>query len=195
MRIMQRQLGFAMIEVMVTVAIITIGVSGMGVLLMRAIQGTQDSAQQSQAMWIVQDYVGRMRANPEGARAQYYELDPSTISCDPADRPKMCAETYQGMAEVPAEVCSVSEMAIFDNWISTCGLSTTIYDSASDFVVNPALTSTCTATSARVSSESNQPDCVQYQVNLTWETKITKGSSVEEERINQNDYSLVVEFN
>lgn len=193
MRIMQRQLGFAMIEVMVTVAIITIGVSGMGVLLMRAIQGTQDSAQQSQAMWIVQDYVGRMRANPEGARARYYELDPITIDC--ITKPKMCAETYQGMAEVPAAVCSVSEMAIFDNWISTCGLSTTIYDSASDFVVNPALTSTCTANSARVSSESNQPDCVQYEVELTWETKITKGSSVEDERINQNDYSLVVEFN
>lgn len=191
---MQRQSGFAMIEVMVTVAIITIGVSGMGMLLMRAIQGTHDSAQQSQAMWIVQDFIGRMRANPEGARASNYVLDPSTINC--SSKPtKMCAETYNGSSKVAAEVCSSAEMALFDNWITTCGLDEDIYDSPSDFVVNPELTSTCTNTSTRVSTSTGLPDCVQYDVTLTWDTKLTKGSTEEDERINKNDYSMTVEFN
>ncbi len=42
--------GFAMIEALVTALIVAIGVSGVGVLLMRAIQGTQDSAQLSQTL-------------------------------------------------------------------------------------------------------------------------------------------------
>jgi len=194
MPLIQRQSGFAMVEVMVTVAIITIGVSGMGMLLMRAIQGTHDSAQQSQAMWIVQDYVGRMRANQEGARAKRYELSPSDIDC--TSPPTMCSEIYKDGAEVAAENCtSSSDMATFDNWISTCGLSTDVYDSASDFIVNPQLTSVCTGTSTRVSTDTNQPDCIQYQVTLTWDTKITKGSSDKTERTNTNDFSMVVEFN
>lgn len=195
MPMMQKKSGFAMVEVMVTVAIITIGVSGMGVLLMRAIQGTHDSAQQSQAMWIVQDYVGRMRANQEGARAKLYELDPINIDC--AAPPTMCAETFQAGAEVPAAICSEpSTMATFDNWITTCGLSSTIYDSASDFIVNPELTSQCTDTTpTRSSSGNNLPDCVQYHVSLTWDTKIKKGSEDEDERINKNNFSMIVEFN
>lgn len=194
MSLIKKETGFAMIEVMVTVAIITIGVSGMGMLLMRAIQGTHDSAQQSQAMWIVQDFVGRMRANPEGARAKMYELSPADVDCN--NRPAICAEIFEAGAEVPAQNCTnPNDMAIFDNWISTCGLDDNIYDSPSDFIVNPELTSTCTNTSTRVSTVTNQPDCIQYQVNLTWDTKITKGSTDVAERVNQNNFSMIVEFN
>ncbi|NVK38521.1 MAG: type IV pilus modification protein PilV [Gammaproteobacteria bacterium] len=201
MPLMKKASGFAMVEVMVTVAIITIGISGMGLLLLRAIQGTQDSAQQSQAMWIVQDFVGRMRANPEGARGGFYVLAPENIDCTTPPN-NLCAETYQGNAEVAASNCTVdpnaptvNTMATFDNWISTCGLSTTIYDSPSDFVINPQLTSVCTATSTRASTYTKQPDCTQYQVTLTWQTKLNKESKTEEERTNQNEYSMIVEFN
>jgi type IV pilus assembly protein PilV len=201
MPITKKQTGFAMVEVMVTVAIITIGVSGMGMLLIRAIQGTQDSAQQSQAMWIVQDYVGRMRANPEGARGSFYILDPDNIDCDTPPT-TLCAETFSGGAEVPAGDCSVdpaststNKMATFDNWVTTCGLSSDIYDSPSDFIANPRLTSVCTANGLRSSSYTNQLDCTQYQVTLTWQTKITKGGNDATERTNVNSYSMLVEFN
>jgi type IV pilus modification protein PilV len=193
MPMIRNQTGFAMVEVMVTVVIITIGVSGMGMLLMRAIQGTHDSAQQSQAMWIVQDYVGRMRTNPEGALAGFYELNPADIDC--TQRPPICVETYQDGAEVSAQVCNTTQMANFDNWITTCGLNTTIYDSASDFIVNPTLQSTCTDTSPRQSQITFQPSCIQYEVILTWDTKIKKGSSEGSERTNQNDFSIIVGLN
>ncbi|MGR6873375.1 type IV pilus modification PilV family protein [Pseudomonas sp. HK3] len=196
MSIMQRQSGFAMVEVMVTVAIITIGISGMGMLLIRAIQGTQDSAQLSQAMWIVQDYVGRMRSNPEGSRSGFYALDPATIDCTVLPV-TMCAETFRDGAEVGTGDCSTDTnvMATFDKWISTCGLTQDIYDSPSDFIINPELTSACTNTSNRVSTSTYQPDCIQYEVTLSWDTRITKVSATEDERINKNDYSMIVEFN
>ncbi len=198
MSLNREQHGFAMIEVMVTAVIIAIGVSGLGVLLMRAIQGTQDSAQQSQAMWIVHDFVGRIRANPEGARMGSYDITGVTdCSTKPDD---ICAEYFEENAVVPAAVCGATEMADFDKWVTVCGLndesrSARFYDSPSDFVVNPVLSSTCDLNSARVSTSTGTPDCVQYRVELTWDTRITKGSTDSTMRIQKNDYSLVVEVN
>ena len=82
-------------------------------------------------------------------------------------------------------------MATFDNWITTCSLDSNTYDSASDFIVNPALTSTCTIPITRGSAT----DCVQYEVQLTWETKVKKGGKTEADRTYQNNYQVIVEFN
>jgi len=193
MSVKNAQHGFAMIEVLVTAVIIAIGVSGLGILLMRVIQGTQDSAQQSQAMWIVQDYVGRIRANSEGARRRDYVLsDDTDCSTPPA---AICAEYYKNGSEVAAVACSAPEMAEFDKWITVCGISSNIFDSPSDFVTNPKLSSSCTLLSTRVSTDSGFADCVQYDVNLEWDTQIKKGSSVDANRIQKNSYSMVVELN
>jgi len=197
----KRQSGFAIIEVAVTILIITVAISGMGLLLLRAVQSTQDSSQQSQAMWIVEDYVGRLRANPEGAKGRFYELSPEDIDCrTPPDN--LCAETYQANNEVAAADCSFdrnspgeNKMAEFDNWISTCGLAANAYDSPSDFIVNPRLTSVCTATSNRVTNYTGQEDCVEYLVTLKWQTKINKASVTESERIQENEYSMAVRVN
>lgn len=187
-----KQSGFAMMEVLVTAIILAIGISGMGVLLLRAVQGTQDSSQQSQAMWMVQDYVGRIRANPDAGRAGNYELN---VLPNCASKPAaVCAEHYD-VVEVPAVECSPAQMALFDQWITVCGLDSSVYDSSADFISNPKLTSTCTRTSVRSSSGSGLPDCVQYHVSLSWETKIKQGSDIESERTYKNDYSMIVELN
>ena len=197
----KRQHGLAIIEVAVSVLIITVAISGMGLLLIRAVQSTQDSSQHSQAMWIVEDYVGRLRANPQGAKGHFYVLDPVNIDCDsPPDN--FCAETFQEGIEVAADDCSFdrntpneNKMATFDNWISTCGLNPNSFDSPSDFVVNPKLTSICTTTIDRRSNYSGQNDCVEYLVTLKWQTRIKKSSSTASERIQENEYSMVVRVN
>ncbi len=195
MSINKHQSGFALIEVLVTSVIIAIGVSGLGILLMRVIQGTQDSAQQSQAMWIVQDFVGRIRSNSEGGRGGGYEL--ATTSATFCDNPpaRICAEYYKSGAEVSAVDCIPPEMAIFDKWITVCGIASNIYDSPSDFILNPRLVSTCSRTIPRVSSYAGTPDCIQYDVTLTWDTRITQASSDASERIQQNTFTSVVELN
>ncbi len=192
MSLKSKQSGIAMVEVMVTVAIITIGVSGMGMLLIRAIQGTQDSSQHSQAMWIVQDFIGRMRANPEGARASDYVLDPADIDCNTPPNVQCAATPAGNAANCDA---SLAQMATYDKWITTCGISDTIYDSPADFVTNPQLTSECTQLSARASSYNFQPDCIQYRVTLNWQSKHTQGAINEDDRTNINEYSMIVEFN
>ena len=195
MSISKRKNGFALVEVLVTAVIIAIGVSGLGILLMRVIQGTQDSAQQSQAMWMVQDFVGRIRSNADGARRGDYVLavTDATFCDNPPSR--ICAEYYDSGAEVPAKDCDPTQMATFDKWITVCGIASSIYDSPADFVVNPRLASSCSLTIPRVSTIKGTPDCIQYEVTLTWDTRITKASKEASERIQKNTFSTVVELN
>lgn len=189
-----RQSGFAMIEVLVTAIIFAIGISGMGVLLLKTIQGTQDNAQRSQGMWIIQDFVGRIRANPEGAKARNYEVDANP---DCTKQPTaMCADHIIDGSEIVGVDCSPENMAEYDIWVSMCGFDTPpadkpddkIFDSPAEFVVSPELRSTCDAPVVGT-------DCLQYTVSLTWKSKIAKGSTTASERNTTNTYQMVVELN
>jgi type IV pilus modification protein PilV len=195
MSIKNRQNGFALIEVLVASVIIAIGVSGLGILLMRVIQSTQDSAQQSQAMWIVQDYVGRIKSNTQGARLGLYELNaiPSTY-CDTPPNP-VCVEHFKDGAEVAAVNCTPPQMAAFDTFLTVCGISPEIFDSASDFMLNPTLLSRCSNKINRQSTGAAVQDCVQYSITLTWDTRIAKTSAEAAERIQENSFTTVVELN
>lgn len=174
----QRQSGFAMMEVLVTALIVAIGISGVGVLLMRSVQGTQDNSQRSQAMWIVQDFVGRLRANSTAAKSGDYEKTVTSLNCS-APPAVQCTGN---------QACSAGDMATYDSWISVCGFDPQTFDSPADFVVNPTLSSSCTLIDSR-------NDCVQYTVNLEWDTKLATESETAAERINRNNYTMVVEIN
>ena len=188
-----QQRGFAMMEVLVTAIVLSIGISGVGMLLIRAVQSTQDSSQQTQAMWIVQDYIGRIRANPEGARAKDYEITVA-IDCDSTPN-TMCADHRDGNSETSASSCTASQMANYDRWITVCGIDEDTMDSSSEFIINPQLTASCTLTDTRVSTSSGQPDCVQYDVTLTWGTRLQQSGDSAAERTNQSSYNMVVELN
>ena len=182
----KKQDGFAMIEALVTALIVAIGISGAGVLLMRAIQGTQDSGQQSQAMWIVQDFVGRMRANSPAAKAGDYVVD-APVDC--SARPTICSAYSINSISTSGNTpeCTSTEMAISDIWQTVCGIDEDIKDSPSEFMVQPTLISACTIPDV--------DNCLQYNVSLNWLTKLPKGSSVAAERTSTNSFSIVVEVN
>ena len=199
MQLAQKQSGFAMIEVMVTVVIITIGISGMGLLLLRALQGTQDSAQLSQAMWIVQDYVGRIRANPNAARVGLYEMNSNNIECT-SPPAQLCADTYKQLGGIntqgdwyPAnDDCSADPalMAVYDNWMSTCSLHSSLkglYDSSSNFIASKQLVSECISPTPA--------DCVEYSVTLSWKTKVKQANDDEDDRTHDNEYRAFVRLN
>lgn len=187
--------GFAMIEVLVTAIIFAIGISGMGVLLLKTVQGTQDNAQRSQGMWIVEDFIGRLRSNPEAAKAGNYET--TGADCDAADPTPMCADHIKSGAEVKGVDCTPGEMAVFDIRITTCGFDDfdpeddkpedKVFDTPAEFLVSPVLTATC--------NPANTYPCTQYLVNLSWTSKIAKGSTDAGERNTVNNYSMVVELN
>jgi len=160
---LNQQRGIALVEVLIAAVIVAIGLSGMGALLLAAIQSTRDSSQTSQGMWIVQDYVGRIRANSLAAMNGHYALT-TGISCSSLPDP-MCAthSNSEGERVVPAD-CSARQMAQFDQWNVICGTDSSALDSAGEFLRSPVLGSVCSATDATTGF------CTQYTVSLSWST-------------------------
>lgn len=205
MPLIKKQHGFAMVEVLVTAVILAIGVSGLGMLLLRSIQGTQDSSQLSQGMWMVHDFAGRIKANAPGARQSGYVIEDGSYDCESNKTDNQCADIYVpgiGIKEgelVDATECTAGEMANHDRWTTLCSVSqeSLTYSSPSDFMVNPELTSRCSNKHATRSSDpvSGQLDCIQYAVTLSWDTKRLKGDDDEDNRIRKNSYSITVELN
>lgn len=198
----KNQSGFAMIEVLVTAVVVAIGISGMGVLLLKSLQGTQDNAQRSQAMWIVQDFAGRIRANTVGARAGHYVVTQNP-DCDVVPD-KICADHRDDDDNlVEGAVCDSEgyrendgdEMATYDKWITACGTNEDIYTSPADFMANPQLTSRCIQTSTRISTPTGNQDCIRYQIDFTWDTRIQQSADNATDRVFTNTYSEVVEIN
>lgn len=205
MSVTNSQSGFALIEVLVTSVILAIGISGLGMLIVQAIQTTQDSSQQSQGMWMVQDYVGRIKANAPGARQRGYVIEDSSYDCVTNKPSQMCADRWSPGSGLTsgslkeADICDAEDMAIFDRWTTLCSLSSEArtYSGPSDFMVNPVLTSTCTNFHDTRSSNAatGKVDCVQYRVSLSWDTKTIKGDDDEDFRARENNYTMTVELN
>jgi type IV pilus assembly protein PilV len=72
---MRKQNGFAMLEVLVTIVIITFGLLGIAGLIASGLKANHSSYARSQASWLANDIIDSMRAN----RAQA-SLDPSPYS-------------------------------------------------------------------------------------------------------------------
>lgn len=67
----RRSSGFSMIEVLVTLVLISIGVLGMVALQARTIQYTQDAVQRNTAAMLANDLVEVIRAMPDGLSGFY----------------------------------------------------------------------------------------------------------------------------
>lgn len=139
----RKQLGVTLIEVLITLLITTVGLLGLAALQLGALKGTAESAQRSQTVWLMQDLIERMRANPDGTVDDYLS-DNNQIDCDnyPA---KMCASYMDTSKSVHvASECTAVEMAIFDRWETQCSYSD---DSSIDYTSRDSLTSVADETS------------------------------------------------
>ncbi|MDF1762270.1 MAG: type IV pilus modification protein PilV [Oleibacter sp.] len=111
------QQGITIIEVMVTIAITTIGLLGLSAMQMQAVRSTQDSGQRSQAIWVANDLINRIRANSTG---NYDVAGAPDCEVQPA---KFCSAYNNGAESQPAAAdCTVDEMATYDLWETMCGI-------------------------------------------------------------------------
>lgn len=69
------QRGMTLIEVLVTVVIISVGLLGVAALQLTSLQGNQESYVRSQAATLAADLLDRMRANQTGFRAGQYDAN------------------------------------------------------------------------------------------------------------------------
>jgi type IV pilus assembly protein PilV len=117
---LNRQRGASLIEVLVALLIFTVGLLGLAAMQLNSLQSVADSGQRSQSVWLMQDFIERMRANPDGTAAQYA----AAANCAALPTP-MCADYFNPAtnAKVNGSQCSAAQMAVFDVWEARCSYS------------------------------------------------------------------------
>ncbi len=113
--------GFSLIEVLVTLMVLSVGLMGLAVLQSTSVKAGFDSGQRSQATWLVQELVERMRANVDGQTSGYTTAAADANLCDNGPT-KLCSDYFNGTVKANAAGdCSADEIAEFDVWELTCG--------------------------------------------------------------------------
>lgn len=154
------QHGVNLIEILVTIAITTVGLLGISSLQMQSNRATQDSGNKSQAIWIIEDLANRMGAN---SRAIASYATSGNYSC-PSSAPKRCADYHNGSSHQDVSSCTSAEVATFDLWDAVCtqnhsANSIAIRKSAADFISNPVLNITVDSTN------------MAAVISLTWDVR------------------------
>ena len=152
--------GFSLLEVVITLAITIVGLVGLGTLQIQANRATSDTGNRSQAVWMTQDLINRIRANSESAIN--YDTGGQAVSCEAVPAQKCASHHAGGANSVAAANCNGVALAAFDLWDVACGtladIDTDIRSSAADFIANPELTVTVAANS-------------QVTVDLSWDVR------------------------
>jgi type IV pilus assembly protein PilV len=110
--------GFTLIEVLVTVVVVSIGLLGLAGIQINGLRANMSSEARGQATQVASDIIERMRANPLGVSANAYaNIDSSALACNTPPSP-FCSNSRS----VTASNCSALQMATFDVWIWGCGM-------------------------------------------------------------------------
>ncbi len=100
--------GVALIEVLISLLIFSLGVLGLVGLQGEAIRITHDSSQRSHATWLAHEATERMKVNPEAVESGIYQSQSTTAS---ADIVTYCSSSP---ASCIGSSCSPTNMALYD---------------------------------------------------------------------------------
>jgi type IV pilus assembly protein PilV len=143
--------GFALTEVLVAVLVLSIGILGIAGLQMESLQSNNDAMHRSEALWLAQELVERMRANPNGVGSgAYTDASNDDTLCNNTTPPTVCADyyNYSTGTKISAVNCTADQVAAFDVWELKCGYqysNTSVFANAADFLRNGRLSVQCVA--------------------------------------------------
>ncbi|QIT56615.1 type IV pilus modification protein PilV [Aquisalimonas sp. 2447] len=98
----QRQRGYSLLEILIAVLVLSIGLLGLAGLQTTSLQSNQSAAQVSQATFLAQDILDRMRANPGAARQGNYDIGFGTSSSDMGNSPLARADLREWLQQMEA---------------------------------------------------------------------------------------------
>lgn len=74
MKIMNRESGFSLLEVLITIVILAVGLLGLAGLTASSMRNSYGAHHRTQAVWLAYDIIDRMRANPTAALTGAYNI-------------------------------------------------------------------------------------------------------------------------
>lgn len=149
---------FTLFEVMITVAITTIGLLGISTLQLQSSRATQDSGSKSLALSMIEDIENRMALN-KSSLASY-----ATAAVNCASPPTICEAANQGNGTVNAANCTAAQVAAYDLWSVGCPSNYTVAGATTwarpaDYLANPTMAIQINAANERAT------------VTVTWSTR------------------------
>ncbi len=109
-RSVPRQRGFSLVEVMVALAIVSVGALGMAGLQTITIRNNNNALLESQAATLAQDLMERVRANPDGDYSTAFEGAMSAVtSCSGSNA--NCDTTAMAQYDLMAWRCSLGAVS------------------------------------------------------------------------------------
>jgi type IV pilus assembly protein PilV len=173
-----RYAGVSLIEVLVTVLIMSVGLMGLASLQANSLKNGLDSSRRSQGVWIMEEIISRMRANDAGLATGYTAAAANGALCGNGPA-KLCADNFNGGARSAANAtCSADEMAEFDVWEVFCG-----YDNGDDVISNS--TDAVNITNYSITCGAAPcPTTANFTISISWVSK-----SVTDQTANQANYA------
>jgi type IV pilus assembly protein PilV len=149
-----KQKGISLLEVLISVLVLSVGLLGLGGLQLYALKGSNDAHFRTVASFLAADLADRMRINPEGVAMAGYEISSaqSTTLCTTGI--KQCQGTAQ---------CSAPELATFDLYQIVCGVKNDSFSSLG--MRNSLPAATLSVDCNGVSCDSN----LQHTITLSWQ--------------------------
>ena len=131
----QHNQGFTLLEVLVAFLIIGIGFMGMAGLQLNAMKQSLDSSQRTQALWIAQEMIERMRANSgrnsDGINATNYTVVSTNDNlCSAIPAPQCATHSTTTSTIAGSNSCTALQQATYDLWELRCQRNSGEYNAA-----------------------------------------------------------------
>jgi type IV pilus assembly protein PilV len=116
-RYYKAQTGFSLIEILISLLILSIGLLGLGGLQLSSLKNTNNAHFRTVASLAATDLIDRMRANPLGVESNLYTANLGIEDCD-VNLSKVCEAGVE---------CAADELATYDLFRVNCGVSAGVY--------------------------------------------------------------------
>ncbi len=122
--IKRKSKGVSMIEVLVTIVVLSIGLLGMAALQMTGLRSINSASYRTQATLLISDIAERVRSNPTAVDNDLFAIIDSSANIDCTTFPATyCGEYYDDDAVVNAASCNSTQLANYDLNVWFCGIN------------------------------------------------------------------------
>lgn len=123
-RMFKRSAGLTMIEVLVTMAIMSIGLLSMAAMQLTGVRSVNSASLRTQATLIANDISERMRANPAALDNNLFmNVSSAAIDCTTLPSPYCGEYSTSSGTVIAAESCTSTQMATYDINVWFCGVN------------------------------------------------------------------------